>query len=271
VNTPKIIFIGGGNMAYSLIGGLLEQGHPVQQIAACDPVAHSRQRLEQDFGITTYSDNLKAAEADVLILAVKPQIIKSVATELARMITHNPLVISIAAGISTTALQSWLGGQVAIVRCMPNTPALLQKGAAGLFATANVTEAQRTLAKEIISAVGLCFWFETEIDIDRATALSGSGPAYFFLVMEAMEDAAVSLGMDRNIARRLTVQTALGAASMAAQSNLDTAELRRQVTSPGGTTERAVNELVTGGLPELFEQAIQSAFRRAKEMAEETL
>ena len=271
MNSANLIFIGGGNMATSLIGGLLEQGYPAQQIAACDPAAESRQRLENKFHIATYPDNARANEADVVILAVKPQIMKPVATELSTVVTHKPLVISIAAGVPISALQSWLGDGVPIVRCMPNTPALLQEGAAGLFATNEVSPAQRSLAQNILSAVGTVCWLQSEIDIDRVTALSGSGPAYFFLVMEAMEDAGVKLGLDRDTARQLTIQTALGAASMAAQGDTEPGELRRQVTSPGGTTESAINEFIAGGLPELFEEAMHAACQRAAEMAKETL
>ena len=272
---PKLVFIGGGNMASSLIGGLLEQGYPLESIVACDPAAASRQQLEEQYHIATYADNDMAVEADVVILAVKPQLMKTVVTSLVATMTHNmahkPLVISIAAGIPVAALQTWFTGDVPIVRCMPNTPALLRKGAAGLFSTPEVTREQCSLAEDIISAVGTVCWFDSEADIDSVTALSGSGPAYFFLVMEAMEDAGVKLGLNRDIARQLTVQTALGAASMAAQGQFEPAELRRRVTSPGGTTESAVNALIAGGLPEIFEQAIQAACQRAVEMAEEAL
>jgi pyrroline-5-carboxylate reductase len=272
VSKTKLVFIGGGNMATSLIGGLLKQGFPTDSIAACDPVTKTRERLHSSFNIATYQNNDHASEADVVILAVKPQILKTVATELTSAIRHRPLVISIAAGIPVAALQTWLGEGVPLIRCMPNTPALLQKGATGLFATNYVSPAQRLLAKDIISAVGTVSWFDTELDIDRVTALSGSGPAYFFLVMEAMENAGVKLGLDRDIARQLTIQTALGAASMASQEEeVEPAELRRQVTSPGGTTESAINSFLADGLPDIFEQAMQAAYLRSIEMADETL
>lgn len=269
MSNPKLVFIGGGNMAGSLIGGLLKQGYPAACITACDPSAKSRQGLEAAFKIAVHASNNPATSADVVILAVKPQIMKMVATDLADALKHQPLVISIAAGIPTSALQRWLGGGVPIVRCMPNTPALVQQGAAGLFATKLVNPAQRAQAEQMLGAVGTACWLDSEQDIDRVTALSGSGPAYFFLVMEAMVDAGVNLGLDRNTARQLSIQTALGAATMAAQGSMEPAELRRQVTSPGGTTERALNELMAGGLPQLFEQAIQAAYLRAAEMAEE--
>lgn len=258
-------------MATCLIGGLLKQGYPATRITACDPADECRARLEKDFNISTYADNNIAAEADVIILAVKPQIMKLVANQLPNLTAYKPLIISIVAGIPVAALQLWLGTGLPIVRCMPNTPALVQKGASGLFATPEVSSVQLALTEDIISAIGSLQWFDSERDIDAVTALSGSGPGYFFLVMEAMEDAGVKLGLDRSAARQLTIQTALGAASMAIQGEFEPAELRRRVTSPGGTTERAINELISGGLPEIFEQAINAAHQRSKEIAEQAL
>lgn len=269
MNKPNLVFIGGGNMATCLIGGILKQGYPATQITACDPIEECRVRLEKDFQISTYSDNSKAAAAEVVILAVKPQIMKLVAAQLVDLVAHKPLIISIVAGIPVAALQLWLGASIPIVRCMPNTPALLQQGASGLFATPEVNVTQRALTEDIISAAGSLQWFDSESDIDAVTALSGSGPGYFFLVMEAMEDAGVKLGLDRSSARQLTIQTALGAASMAMQGESDPAELRRRVTSPGGTTERAINELISGGLVDLFDQAIKAAHQRSIEIAEQ--
>ncbi len=271
MSNPKLVFIGGGNMASSLIGGLLKQGFQPANIAVTDPDSKTRQRLINEFNVATYEAAHCAQEADIVVLAVKPQIMKIVASDLAPLITHKPLVISIAAGIPVPALRDWLGDTVPLVRCMPNTPALLQKGATGLFATDDVNAAQRLLAETIISAVGTVTWFDSELDIDRVTALSGSGPAYFFLVMEAMEDAGVKLGLDRDTARQMTIQTALGAASMAAQGDIEPAELRKRVTSPGGTTESAIKTFLKGGLPELFEQAMAAAYQRSIEMADEAL
>ena len=269
MSNPDIVFIGGGNMAVSLIGGLLEKGFPASKLSVCEPVAETRQRLEKDFGITSSPDNAIAGKADVVVLAVKPQIMPLVATELAPVVAHQPLIISIAAGITVAALKNWLGSNTPLVRCMPNTPALVQQGATGLFASPEVSPEQRALAESIISAVGTAIWFDTELDIDRVTALSGSGPAYFFLVMEAMENAGVKLGLDRDIARELTIQTALGAAAMASQGDIEPAELRRRVTSPGGTTQSAIKAFTDGGLAELFEEAMQAAFQRSIEMADE--
>jgi len=270
VSEAKLVFIGGGNMATSLIGGLIEKGYPANLIVACDPVVESGKRLEAACGIATHTENNTAAtEADIIILAIKPQVMKAVASDLAPALAHKPLVISIAAGITAAALQGWLGAEVPIIRCMPNTPALVQSGASGLFATALVNPAQRQQAGDILAAVGTVSWLESEDDIDKVTALSGSGPAYFFLVIEAMTEAGVKLGLDPETARQLTLQTALGAARMALASDVDAGELRKRVTSPAGTTEKAVNSLLANQLPEHFEQAIGAAYDRAREMAEE--
>jgi len=270
LNKPIIAFIGGGNMATSLIGGLVENGYPAASIRASDPVESGRQRLSQAFGIVTSADNRAVcAGAAVVVLAVKPQILKGVAEDLAPSLTADQVLVSIAAGIPLTALSTWLGAGQPVVRCMPNTPALVHRGASGLYANPRVSEAQRDLVGEVFSAVGTCAWLDAEADIDAVTALSGSGPAYFFLLMEAMEKAGVALGLDPDTARRLTLQTALGAATMAAASDVDTAELRRRVTSPGGTTERAILSFVEGGLPDLVHNAMAAASQRAKEMADE--
>lgn len=266
----RLVFIGGGNMATSLIGGLLAEGYPASQISACDPDEVCRQRLEKTFAIRTHASNDAARDADVLILAVKPQVLEPIARDIGDKLAHSPLTISIAAGIPVSALQAWLGTNVPIVRCMPNTPALVQQGATALYATALVSADQRALAQQVLAAAGTTCWCDNETDIDRVTALSGSGPAYFFLVMEAMEDAGVKLGLNRDTARQLTLQTALGAATLALADDAEPAELRRRVTSPGGTTEAAINVMLQGGLPSLFEQAIAAAYQRAVEMAKES-
>lgn len=271
MSKPTLTFIGGGNMASSLIGGLLEKGYPTTAITVCEPVPGAREQLSRKFGIHTTDDNLAATKtAQVIVLAVKPQVMQGVARRLRPALAHNPLVISIAAGIPVETLQNWLGPQVPIVRCMPNTPALVQTGASGLYATDLVSAAQRQLADDILSAVGCVCWLQNEDEVDVVTALSGSGPAYFFLVMEAMERSGVRLGLSPQVARQLTLQTALGSARMAIESDVDSAELRRRVTSPGGTTERAIACLQEGGLEELFADAITTAYQRAQEMAQET-
>jgi pyrroline-5-carboxylate reductase len=270
LSNPTIAFIGGGNMATSLIGGLIANGFDPARIRASDPLADGRARLEREFAIATFADNTAAcAAADVIVLAVKPQILKTVAQGIAASLAHNPVVVSIAAGIAVNALQAWLGENTAIVRCMPNTPALVHLGASGLYATASVSAEQKTLVEQLFSAVGIAAWLDNEVDIDAVTALSGSGPAYFFLLMEAMENAGVALGLDAQTARQLTLQTALGAATMAANSDVDSAELRRRVTSPGGTTESAIVNFNKGGFSDLVHSAMAAASQRAAEMAKE--
>lgn len=267
---PKLTFIGGGNMASSLIGGLLEKGFTPDHITVSDPLAENRQRLQQTFGVTAVADNHSAcANADVVILAVKPQVMQTVAEGIANSVGNSSLIISIAAGIPISALETWLGNQPAIVRCMPNTPALVQTGASGLFANARVTDQQRQQAEDILNAVGISCWLHEEADIDAVTAVSGSGPAYFFLIMEIMEKVGTELGLSSENARQLTLQTALGAAKMAMDSDVEAAELRRRVTSPGGTTQRAIETFQQGNLENLFKQAMQGAVTRAQEMADE--
>ena len=270
MSKPTLTFIGGGNMATSLIGGLLEQNYPANLITVGTPTQENRERLQQQFGINTTDNNKEAAaNADVIVLAVKPQVMKQVAQELSSVLQHQPLVISVAAGIPVSALEQWLGQNTPIVRCMPNTPALVQTGAAGLFANPHVSEQQKQAASEILSAVGIACWLEKESDIDAVTAVSGSGPAYYFLIMEAMEQIGVELGLSPTVARQLTLQTALGAAKMAVESDVEPAELRRRVTSPGGTTQRAIETFVDGDITDLFRKAMNGAVKRAEEMATE--
>lgn len=266
-----IAFIGGGNMASSIIGGLAASGFGAANIWASDPVPASLERLRQVAAVNTTDDNARAIQhADVLVLAVKPQIMKAVCESVAAHVqARKPLIISIAAGIESASLERWLGGALAVVRCMPNTPALVRSGATGLFANPRVSEAQRQQAGAILGAVGSVLWFGDEAQLDAVTAVSGSGPAYFFLVIEAMESAAQQLGLSRDEARSLTLQTALGAATMAIDSDVDAAELRRRVTSPNGTTEKAVAALESGGLREIFQSAMTAARDRSIELARE--
>jgi pyrroline-5-carboxylate reductase len=267
---PAIAFIGGGNMATSIIGGLVNNGYPADRIWASDPVEESRDRLASSFGINTTADNnLASSKADVIVLAVKPQVMKIVTGGIASSIQHGPVIASIAAGIPVAALADWLGTETAIVRCMPNTPALVHQGASGLFANTRVSASQKAMVENLFSAVGLVSWLDTEAEIDAVTALSGSGPAYFFLLIEAMEKAGVELGLCPRTARQLALKTALGAATMAIQSDVDAAELRRRVTSPGGTTERAILTFNDGDFAGLVAKAMAAASTRAAEMADE--
>ena len=265
----KLTFIGAGNMARSLIGGLIADGYDPDRITAADPVEDQRLGVGAQFGIVTHADNAAAAAAaDVIILAVKPQAMQEAALGLADVVqTGKPLLISIAAGIRTDDLNAWLGGDVALVRCMPNTPALVQSGATGLFATAAVTASGRDIAESILRAVGITRWIEQESLLDAVTAVSGSGPAYFFLVMEAIQAGAEQLGLEPDTARLLTLQTALGAARMAMESQEAPGELRRRVTSPGGSTEQAVGVLEEAGLRDDFQRALTAARDRAAELA----
>ena len=266
----KIGFIGGGNMARSLIGGLVSAGYPSEAVSVADPSESIRRALAADFGIKATTDNQEIMEqCDVVVLAVKPQVMQTVTTALQIGQNNPPLILSVAAGIRTASLANWLGGETAIVRAMPNTPALVQSGATGLFANPHVNPEQRDLAESIMRAAGLVQWVEDEALMDAVTALSGSGPAYLFLVMEAMENAAQQLGLPAETARLLTVQTAFGAAKLALEIEEDPALLRENVTSPGGTTERAIQVLRQERLEAMFAKALQAARDRAQELADE--
>ena len=266
-----LAFIGGGNMTRSLIGGLIADGWAPGRIQVADPDAARTTQLAERFPVITTRDNSEAiAGADAVILAVKPQILHEVATQIAPAIREQqPVVISVAAGIRETSLRDWLGDQTAIVRCMPNTPALVQSGATALYANARVSEDQRSLAETVMRAVGLALWVEDESQMDAVTALSGSGPAYFFLFMEALQAAATELGLAADTARLLTLQTAFGAAKMALESREDAATLRQRVTSPGGTTERAIEVFRQEGLETVALRALQAAAERSRELADE--
>lgn len=265
-----ISFIGGGNMARSLIGGLLADGFDAGNIHVSDPSSACLESLQAEFGIHIHTDNLAVCDADVVILAVKPQQLQSVVTEISTVWQQKTLLISIAAGVRLDDIARWLDVEdSAIVRSMPNTPSLVQAGATALYANRFVSKGQHELAESILRSVGLAIWVDDEAQIDAVTALSGSGPAYFFLVMEAMEFAATEMGLPEETARLLCLQTAFGAAKMALESDESTATLRQRVTSPGGTTERAIHELEDGGLRGLFENALVAAALRSRELANE--
>lgn len=269
----NICFIGGGNMATSLIGGLIAKGHPADSIYVSDPNESQRSQLEQQFSINTCSNCKSAMEhSDIVVLAVKPQIMKTVAQDVKAALTDisiKPLFVSIAAGINLSSLQAWLGEDQAIVRCMPNTPSLIQLGASGLFANEQTSIVQRNLAETVLKAAGIVQWVQSEEEIDAVTAVSGSGPAYYFLLMEAMIDAGVELGLSRETASELTIQTAIGAAHMAKESDIDVAELRKRVTSPGGTTEQAINTFEGANLRDIVKSALNAAHSRSGELAQE--
>ncbi len=267
LNSSRIAFIGAGNMANSLIRGLLAKGVPAANIAACDIDTAKLAELRAECGIRTGSMAEVAVDADVLLLAVKPQVMGQVCETLRPLLQTGTLVISIAAGIPLKSMEQWLGNTQAIVRCMPNTPALVLEGATGLFANANTSPAQSALAEAILSAVGISRWLGSEHDINAVTALSGSGPAYFFLLMEAMQEAGVALGLEPELARALTIQTALGAAKLAATSDVGPDELRRRVTSPNGTTQAALEQFESEDFRGLVERALSAAQKRSVELA----
>ena len=264
----SIAFIGGGNMASCIIGGMIANGFSAQDIIVSEPGEQSRLRLEDTYGLTTLTDNQAAAkQADLIVLAVKPQIMQSVAIDLAPALGANSVVVSIAAGIPLRALQTWLGAGTAIVRAMPNTPAMLLEGATGLFANQHVDPTKRDLVTTIFQAIGYACWVETEAQIDAVIAVSGSGPAYFFRIIEIMQKVGQELGLPEQIARELSLQTALGSARMATESGTGAGQLREQVTSPGGTTQAALNTFEQLGLEATFREAMRSALNRAEEMA----
>lgn len=271
MKNSTIGFIGGGNMAASLIGGIIAGGCDATSIHVSDPSPERRDWLTGQFGIHTGEENTAlAGQCDVVVLAVKPQMLRQVCEGLAEVVRERkPLVISVAAGIRSADIERWLGGEAAVVRTMPNTPALLQSGATGLYANPRVSSSQKELAEGIMRAVGLALWLDEEAQMDAVTALSGSGPAYHFLVIEAMQAAGEKLGLAPETARLLALQTAFGAARMALESPDDAATLRQKVTSPGGTTERAIGILEEGGIRGLFEQAMQGAAARAAELADQ--
>ncbi|TDR41635.1 pyrroline-5-carboxylate reductase [Tahibacter aquaticus] len=265
----RIAFVGGGNMARSLIGGLVRQGMAPSLIAVAEPNAELREALSRDFGVGVHAEGAAAAAgAAVILLAVKPQVMRTVCESLQPAVqAQAPLLISIAAGIRIDQLEHWCGGSVAVVRSMPNTPALVGAGASGLCANAQVSAVQRGQAETILGAAGLAVWIDEEAQMDVVTALSGSGPAYFFLLVEALEDAAVAQGLPRDAARALATQTALGAGRMLREDGEAPAVLRQRVTSPGGTTQAALDSFAASGLRETVARAVAAATERGRELA----
>ncbi len=263
-----IAFIGGGHMARCLIGGLLRQGMPAAAIRVAEPYAPQREALERELGVRAFADNRAAAHgASTWVLAVKPPVVQGVCRELAPLRTPDTLLLSIAAGIRVAAIARWSGSPHGIVRCMPNLPALLGAGVTGIFAGAQTTQAQRDRAAAILAGVGSTVCVHDEEQLDAVTAVSGSGPAYLFLLAEAMERAADELGLPAEAARLLVRQTLSGSARMVAESADSPAQLRRQVTSPGGTTEAAVAALLSDRFPELVGKAMREATSRSAELS----
>ncbi|MET0331095.1 MAG: pyrroline-5-carboxylate reductase [Dyella sp.] len=267
----RIAFIGGGNMARSLIGGLRRTGVAASSISVAEPQADARDALAREFGIASYADNAPAAaDAEVVVLAVKPQIMPSIQAELRDLLQRQrPMLISIAAGVRLAQLERWFGNHLPIVRCMPNTPALIGAGATALFANGRVSPPQRAQAQHILDAAGITRWVEQESQLDTVTALSGSGPAYFFALVEALEDAAVAQGLSRDTARALAAQTCLGAGRMLSESGEAPGLLRQRVTSPRGTTQAALESFAADDLHRIVARAVAAATRRGEELAAE--
>lgn len=271
MTSNSIAFIGGGNMAVSLVGGLVADGHPRDAIWVTDVEADKLEQLQDKFRVNTTGDNnLAVRRAETVVLAVKPQTILAVLAEIRESAKEAaPLLVSIAAGVRERDILRDLNYDAAIVRTMPNTPALLGCGATALFANAFVSAEQRSRAENILRAVGITVWVENESLLDAVTAVSGSGPAYYFFLMELMERIGVELGLGNETAHALVLQTALGAARMASETGESPEALRRKVTSPGGTTEAALNRLNAGDFETILRQALEAARDRAVSLGNE--
>ena len=268
-NTLRIGFIGGGNMATALLGGLVDKLTAATNIHVVDRSADALQKLSQQFGVTTAQQiGIPIAQCDVIVLAVKPQQMKEVITEL-RPHIGSQLVLSIAAGIRAVDLSKWLNGHQAIVRTMPNTPALIGKGITGMVAMAGVSPQQREAADAIMRAVGATVWLDDEALIDPVTAVSGSGPAYVFYFIEAMQQAAQEMGLSAEQGTQLAIATFVGASQLAAQSSEPISVLRERVTSKGGTTYAALTSMEASGVKEAIGKALKAAAARGKELGEE--
>lgn len=269
--SSHISFIGAGHMAQAIIEGLIANGHPANEITATATRDTTLSPLAERLGIMTSTHNQEAvARADILILAVKPQGLEAVCKDLADAVqAKQPLVLSVAAGIRADAIERWLGGNLSIIRTMPNTPSLLGLGATGLYANGKSNERQRQTAAEIMSAVGIIEWVDKEELLSAVTAIAGSAPAYFYYLIESLENAGVEQGLERATARRLAIQTALGAAEMSRQGNDDPATLKRKVMSPKGTTEQAVFTLERGNFEGLVKDACDACHKRAEELADQ--
>ncbi len=269
--SPTISFIGAGNMASAIIGGMLDSGFQAANIWVSAPDDSHLQSIRKQFGVSVTTDNRYCAQqADMVVLAVKPQVMASVCSDIAPVVQNTrPLMVSIAAGLEASTLDQWLGGGLPLVRVMPNTPSLVGKGAAGLYANDQVKDKQKAMVESVFNSIGSALWVEDESLLHAVTALSGSGPAYFFLMLEALEEAATEAGIASETARALAIQTMAGAAEMAGRSEHDPGQLKRNVMSPGGTTEQAIQTFEQGGLRDLVKKAYSAAYKRSGEMAKE--
>jgi len=264
----KIAFIGGGNMATALISGLFTSDNGVEKIQVADPGPEARQQLEDQWPLTCFSSAVDAVkDMDMIVLAVKPQILPLVLQEIGGLVKREQVIISIVAGIPLGRIAEQLQAAPAIVRTMPNTPALIGLGITGLYASENCSPRQRQMAEQLMQAAGETVWLENESQLDVVTAVSGSGPAYFFYMIEAMRSAGMRLGLSEEVAGKLALHTAYGASAMAIQSDTDVAELRQRVTSKGGTTQAALDQFEAGGFEGLVDSAISAATQRGQELA----
>lgn len=269
LENARIAFIGAGNMASALIHCLINRGIKTSHVRVADINGAALARLSNAWPVKTFTDNNEAiADADVVVLAVKPQILPEIVFAMAPTLqTNKPLVISIAAGITIAKLSQLIGEDSALVRCMPNTPAMVEKAATGLFANTNVSKEQKNIAHQLLQAVGITYWVDKESKIDAITALSGSGPAYFFYLMESMINAGSELGLDASLVKDFTLQTALGAAQLAIMSDDTPAQLREKVSSPGGTTAAALAVFDEHAMSQTIKDALHAARQRAEELS----
>jgi len=265
----KLGFIGAGNMASAIIGGLVKQGFDPKDIYASDLNQHALDNLKASFGIQICVNNQELIEhTQTVVLSVKPQVLKIVCEDIKNSIQQTGnLVISIAAGLEIKTIEQWLGGNVAMVRCMPNTPALVQTGASGLFANSLSNQEQKKFAQTLFDAIGISVWVDSEDDIHAVTAVSGSGPAYYFLFIQAMIESGIKQGLNEQAAKDLTIQTALGAAKMMAASNESAESLRKKVPPPGGTTEQAILSFEKNQLLDIVEQAMQACADKSVDLS----
>lgn len=264
-----ITFIGGGNMAQALIGGMLQKGYSADTIRVVDIAAENRSKLTQEYGVSTFADFAPAVTgSDIIMLAVKPQQLFEVAAQLKPLLQHQ-LVISIAAGIRSDDLSRWLGDYATLIRVMPNTPAMVMAGVSGMYALPGVSTEQKQKAESILQAVGSTVWVDEERHMDTITAISGSGPAYVFYFIEALEEAAIQLGLNATQARQLSIETFSGASMLAGKSQEDVLTLRTRVTSKGGTTERALLTMEAATVKQHIIDAVCAAAERSRELGDE--
>ena len=267
----KLGLIGGGNMAAAVIAGLQKANWPAEQLQVAEPDSSRRDVLEKQFAILTSAQNKPvAAWAEVLVFAVKPGVFPQVARDLADTVRDDCLIISLAAGVRSGAIARWFGREMPTVRVMPNTPALINKAVCGVFATPGVDAAGRDITQTVLESLGSVIWVEEESLIDSITGISGSGPAYFFRLMELLEQAAIEHGLTPDQARQSVIDTALGAAQLGGQSRLSLAQLREQVTSPGGTTQAALEKFAELGFAQSVREGVAAAVKRAQELGDES-